>query len=452
MCEPVLACTRGPFRELIKRDGFAVQLPGRPNWLLRKYSRVEGNLALRNTEGESVRQFTVCLLAAVLGSCLSLWIMDSRLSTVSSVEAQGNAPSYALPAPGPFATSPAQNSFSPHLYNAQGLTPDEVVNVAVYEACNRSVVNISTMGLRTERFFMMAVPEEGNGSGAVLDKQGHILTNFHVIERARQINVTLYNEESLPAKLVGADPVNDIAIIKVDAAENVLFPIPFGNSEHLQVGMRVFALGNPFGLERTMSQGIISSLNRTLEVQRNWVIKSIIQIDASINPGNSGGPLLNSHGQLIGMNTAIASRVEQSAGIGFAIPVNLIRRVVPELIQHGKVIRGDVGITHVTVTDQGLRVARLAPGGPAERAGVKGPQITRRYPLIIEDRSAADIIVGVNDAPVTSAAEFLGLIESKKPGDVVNLSVLRKDKVVKIPVTLGGSEERPDSTSTTDRI
>jgi S1-C subfamily serine protease len=204
--------------------------------------------------------------------------------------------------------------------------------------------------------------------------------------------------------------------------------------------MRVLALGNPFGLERSMSQGIISSLNRTLEVQRNWVIKSIIQIDASINPGNSGGPLINSHGQLIGMNTAIASRVEQSAGIGFAIPVNLIRRVAPELIQHGKVIRGDIGITHVTVTDQGLRVARLAPGGPAEKAGVKGPQVTRRGPLVIEDRGAADVIVGVNDQPVSSAAEFLGLIESKKPGNVVELSILRKDKVIKIPVTLGGDE------------
>jgi S1-C subfamily serine protease len=193
-----------------------------------------------------------------------------------------------------------------------------------------------------------------------------------------------------------------------------------------------------------MSQGIISSLNRTLEVQRNWVIKSIIQIDASINPGNSGGPLINSHGQLIGMNTAIASRVEQSAGIGFAIPVNLVRRVVPELIQHGRVIRGDVGITHVTVTEQGLRIARMTPGGPAEKAGIRGPQITRRGPLVIEDRSTADVIVGVDDHPVASPAEFLGLIESKKPGDVVEISVLRKDKVVKVPVKLGGEEAGPN--------
>jgi S1-C subfamily serine protease len=328
-------------------------------------------------------------------------------------------------------------------YNAEGLTPDESVNIAVYDHCNRGVVNISTLGIRADRFFMMAVPEEGSGSGAVIDKEGHILTNYHVIERARQINVTLYNEESLPAKLVGADPVNDIAVIRIEAPEDQLFPIPLGDSDHLRVGMRVFALGNPFGLERSMSQGIISSLNRTLEVQRNWVIKSIIQIDAAINPGNSGGPLINSHGQVIGMNTAIASRVEQSAGIGFAIPVNLIRRVVPELIAHGRVIRGDIGISHVTVTDKGLRVARLSPGGPAESAGIRGPQITRRGPLVIEDRSTADIVVAVNGTPVSSAAEFLGMIESKKPGDVVTLSVLRKDKVIEVPVTLGGDEQAP---------
>ncbi len=394
-----------------------------------------------------MRQFAVCLLAAVLGSCLSLWIMDARLTSPNQVAAQGT-PSYSLPLAAPY-VAPSQSQVFPitpssiptGAFNPQGLTPDEVVNVAVYESCNRSVVNISTMGIPTQRFFMTAVPEEGNGSGAVLDKQGHILTNFHVIERARQISVTLFNEETLPAKLVGADPVNDIAVIKIETKEENLFPIPIGDSENLRVGMRVFALGNPFGLERTMSQGIISSLNRTLEVQRNWVIKSIIQIDASINPGNSGGPLINSHAQLIGMNTAIASRVEQSAGIGFAIPANLIRRVVPELIQHGKVIRGDVGITHVTVTDRGLRVVRLAPGGPAEKAGLKGPEVTRRYPLVIEDRSSADIIVGVNGTPVTSAAEFLGMIESKKPGDVVDLSVLRKDKVIQVPVTLGGESD-----------
>ena len=353
-----------------------------------------------------------------------------------------------LPAPGQNSQSPPSSRpilgnnlripFDPQWYNKEGLTPDEAVSVAVYENCNRSVVNISTLGIRNDRLFIQTT-EEGNGSGSVLDKQGHILTNYHVIERAQQVSVTLYNEETYSAKLIGADPVNDIAVIKVDAKPDELFPLTLGDSERLRVGMRVFALGNPFGLERTMSEGMISSLNRTLEVQRNWIIKSIIQIDASINPGNSGGPLINSRGQLIGMNTAIASRVEQSAGIGFVIPVNLIKRVVPELIEHGRVIRGEIGITEVTVTDKGLRVSRLTRDGPAARAGLRGPATVRRGPVIIIDRSAADTIIAIDQQPVSSAAEFLGIIESKKPGDRVVLTVLRENNVIEIPITLGGN-------------
>ncbi|WP_437204187.1 S1C family serine protease [Planctomicrobium sp. SH664] len=347
-------------------------------------------------------------------------------------------------APPMSAPQPQDILFPRGAYDARGLTPDEAINVSVYEFCNRGVVNISTAGVPAGRFLMMPLEGEGSGSGAVLDKQGHILTNYHVIAGARQINVTLFNEETVSAKLIGADPVNDIAVLKIDAPEDQLFPLTLGDSDQLKVGMRVFALGNPFGLERSMSQGMISSLNRTLEIQKNWVIKSIIQIDASINPGNSGGPLIDSKGNLIGINTAIASRVEQSAGIGFAIPVNLVRRIFPELIQYGKVIRGDIGITHVTVVEKGLRVARMTPGGPAERAGIKGPDMIRRGLVTIIDRSVADVIVAVDGNPVATAAEFLGFIESKKPGNVVELSVLRADKVIKVNVTLGGEQSGPD--------
>ncbi len=234
------------------------------------------------------------------------------------------------------------------------MTPDEAVNVAVYEQCNRSVVNISTKSVRMSESFLMAFPEveTGSGSGAVIDKAGHILTNFHVVQGAKQIEVTLFNEQSYTATIVGADPVNDIVVLKIDAPDDALYPVTMGDSSRLKVGMRCFALGNPFGLDRSMSEGIISSLNRTLEVQENWTIKSIIQIDAAVNPGNSGGPLLDARGRMIGMNVAIATslgqRYGQSAGIGFAIPVDLIQRVVPELIDHGRVIRGNLGVSHVT--------------------------------------------------------------------------------------------------------
>jgi len=400
-----------------------------------------------------MRNFVTCFAAAVLGSGLTFWmvgsgVFDGGSPLMAQPSARGpllpGAPSGAGGARFPQTPQSVPQALSPQ-FRTDGLTPDEAVNVAVYERANRSVVNISTLSVRPEGWLLMPVPSEGNGSGSVLDKSGHILTNYHVVADARNVVVTLYDEESYPATLVGADAVNDIAVIKIDAPPESLVPITLGESDHLRVGQRVFALGNPFGLDRTMSMGIISSLNRSLEIQENWVIKSIIQIDASINPGNSGGPLLDSHGHLIGMNTAIASRVAQSAGIGFAIPINLIRRVVPELIQHGRVIRGDIGITHVTVTEDGLRVARLKEGGPAERAGIRGPQVTRsrRGPFVVEkiDRSKADVIIAIDGQKVTVASEFLSVIESKKPGDVVTLTVLRDGREVDVPVRLGGEEE-----------
>ncbi|MCA9090372.1 MAG: trypsin-like peptidase domain-containing protein [Planctomycetaceae bacterium] len=380
-------------------------------------------------------RFGLCLLAAFLGGAFSIWMSQAPWSWQNEAAAQIQAP------------VPLLSRFpgDPRWYDADGHTPAEAVNIAVYEHCNRSVVNISTVSVRSDRFFLVEVPEEGNGSGAVLDQTGHILTNYHVVQGARQVNVTLSNEETFPATLVGADPVNDIAVIKIDAPAELLVPVTLGDSDRIKVGMNVYALGNPFGLERTMSIGTISSLNRTLEVQSNWVIKSIIQIDASINPGNSGGPLIDSHGRLIGMNTAIASRVAQSAGIGFAIPSNLIRRVVPELITHGRVIRGDIGISHVTVTEKGLRIARITAGGPAEKAGLRGPRVTRRGPVTLIDRGAADIIVAVDGQEIHNAAEFLGIFESKKPGEVVELTILRDGQPARVRVTLGSDTSGPES-------
>ena len=391
-----------------------------------------------------MRFFTGCLCSAVLASLFTVWLIDSRdagsIGVSSTAVAQDRAdrrgPGFPLTVP------PTEADELGALFNADGLTAEEAINVAVYERLHRSVVNITTRSIRVDSFFLTESTAEGTGSGSVIDKTGHILTNWHVIADARNIGVTMFNGETYEAKVVGYDPPNDIAIIRVDAPPEALFPITMGDSSKLKVGMRVLAIGNPFELERTLTTGIISSLNRSLEVQENWTIKSIIQIDASINPGNSGGPLLDLHGRLIGINTAIASRTGQSAGVGFAIPVDLVARVVPELITHGRVYRPEVGIQRVFETENGLLLERLTPDGPAERAGLRGPTLIRqrRGPFVFErlDRSTADLIVKVDGKEVKSVGDFREAIESRKPGESVTLTVIREGQPVDIEIQLAG--------------
>ena len=354
-----------------------------------------------------------------------------------------DAPKSGPALPEPAGTRPrAAAAGDPAPLAADELTDDERVNIAVYDRVNRGVVNITTRGERREGFFLMEVPTEGAGSGSVLDKSGHVLTNNHVIEGARQVTVTLFDGKSYDARFVGSDPINDVAVLKIDAPAESLHPVALGDSRKLKVGMRVFAIGNPFGLERTLTTGIISSLNRALQIHENRTIKSIIQIDAAINPGNSGGPLLDSRARLIGMNTAIATKTGQSAGVGFAIPVGLIARIVPQLLEKGRVIRPEIGIAKVFETEHGLVIYQLVRGGPAERAGLKGPQfsVRRRGPFEFTavDRSAADVIIAVDGHKVTTADDFLGIIEAKEPGQRVEVTVLRKGQEVHVPVTLGG--------------
>lgn len=324
-------------------------------------------------------------------------------------------------------------------------TLEELVGIAVYENVNRSVVNINTRGYQGDRFLFWEIPSEGEGSGVVIDKRGHILTNFHVVEGARNIQVTLFDGSSYEAEIVGGDAATDVAVLRIPAPPEKLFPVVFGDSSQLRVGQKVYAIGNPFGLERTMSTGIISSLNRELPSQKRYrKITQVIQIDAAINPGNSGGPLLDTHSRMIGMNTAIASRTGESAGVGFAIPVNTVAKVVPQLIERGRVIRPDIGISRVYQTEAGLLIAGLVPGGAAERAGLRGPRIIRQQrrqgPFIYEyttiDRSAADLIVGVDGKPTLTVEDFLNAIESHNPGDQVVINIIRQGREMSVRVTL----------------
>jgi S1-C subfamily serine protease len=275
-----------------------------------------------------------------------------------------------------------------------------------------------------------------------------LLTNYHVVDGAQTINVTLFNGKTYPAKLVGQDPPTDIAVLRIEAPSDSLFPVVLGDSSRLRVGQRAFAIGNPFGLERTFTTGVISSLNRTLPTRTNRSLKSIIQVDAAINPGSSGGPLLDSRGRLIGMNTAIASKTGQSAGVGFAIPVGTIARIVPQLIANGRVIRPEIGITRVLESDHGLVIVALTSGGPAERAGLQGFRVVKERrqigPFVEErrrvDRSTADTILAVNGEKVTSAEQFLLLIEAHRPGEEVELTVIRDGRREAVRVRLAAGE------------
>jgi S1-C subfamily serine protease len=379
----------------------------------------------------------LCVLSALVGALAAVYVKD--------VPGPGGTSLAQEPSP----QSPLVPLTAPPTPNYEGLTGEEKVHVRVYESVNRSVVNISTSSLRTNGFYMFEVPSDGAGSGVVIDKQGRVVTNYHVIEDARQVQVTLFDGSSYEAEVLGIDPNTDVAVLQIRAPAESLFPVVFGDSSSLLVGQRVYAIGNPFGFERTLSTGIIASLNRRLpSPMRGRQMEHMIQIDADINPGNSGGPLLNTSGQMIGINQAIASKTQESAGIGFAIPINTIARIVPQLIQNGKVVRGNIGIAGVSPAPNGLRIVQLAPGGAAERAGLRGPKYEKRRrrqgPIVFEytevDRTAADLIVGIDGEPVVSVEQLLAAVESHQPGDRITVNIVRDDQQVAMPVVLDSDE------------
>ena len=330
----------------------------------------------------------------------------------------------------------------------EGLDSEEQNNIGVYRKNIGSVVNI-TSRVMTYDFFYGLVPQEGQGSGFVFDKEGHILTNYHVIEDARQVEVTLHNRKKYKATIVGTDKSHDLAIVQIKAPD--LQPMILGDSTNLQVGQKVYAIGNPFGLAGTLTRGIVSSIRQVQEPD-GLVIEEAIQTDAAINPGNSGGPLLNWHGEVIGINTMIASSVGQSAGIGFAIPINTAKAVVNDLVTLGRVRRPALGIRTIPIdpevanelglaADYGLLIVQAVPGGSADRAGLRGGS-DRAYlgntPIMI----GGDLIVAIDGEKVESQQILAQIMNKHRAGDTVKVTIFRGKKQLEVPVVLGEARDQ----------
>lgn len=323
---------------------------------------------------------------------------------------------------------------------------NELQNIEIYEKFNSAVVNISTEFYQYNSF-LGAVPESGTGSGSIIDKEGHILTNYHVIDGADEVLVSLYDGSTYTGKVVGTDRENDLAVIKIDLPQNLdIHTIEFGSSANLKVGQKVLAIGNPFGYDRTLTTGIVSGLGRPLRTTDDILIPNMIQTDASINPGNSGGPLINSHGLLIGINSSIYSTTGASVGIGFAVPVDTAKRVIPELIDHGRVVRGWIDIVPVQLderiieyaklnVDSGILVSRLEEGGLAAKAGMLGGTEKVRYGTSII-HLGGDIIIGADGVKVADLADLFSALEDTKPGDVITVELIRGNEKLNLEVTL----------------
>jgi S1-C subfamily serine protease len=322
------------------------------------------------------------------------------------------------------------------------LTPDERVNIDIFERSKRAVVYISTSERVRELFSrnVYSIPR-GTGSGLVWDDQGHIITNYHVISGASAARVRLSDGREFSATLVGASAYHDLAVLRIDVASNRPPALPIGTSHDLRVGQRVYAIGNPFGLDWSLTTGIVSALDRSLEGEEGNRIQHLIQTDAAINPGNSGGPLLDSSGRLIGMNTAIYSPNGASVGIGFAVPIDTINRVVPELIAHGKYVRPsldietDADVNALLSSQLGVHgVFVLGAGGTAAAAGLRPARISRRGNV-----TPGDVIVAVQGKPVPTVALLEARLDDFAPGDRVRLDVLRDGKHVPVEITLGAA-------------
>jgi S1-C subfamily serine protease len=330
----------------------------------------------------------------------------------------------------------------------EGLDSEEQNNIGVYRKNIPSVVNV-TSRVMTFDFFYGLVPQDGQGSGFVIDKDGHILTNYHVIADARQVEVTLHNRKKYKATVVGTDQAHDLAVIQIKAPD--LVPAVLGDSAHLQVGQKVYAIGNPFGLAGTMTRGIVSSI-RPVREPNGATIGDAIQTDAAINPGNSGGPLMNWHGEVIGINTMILSSVNQNAGIGFAIPINTAKAVLNDLMTLGRVRRPALGVRTIPISadlademglpvDYGLLILQVIPGGAADQAGLQGGT-EKAYlgnKLIM---LGGDLIVALDGKKVEDEMDLSQMMNSHRAGDTVKITIYRNKKKLEVSVALAEAREQ----------
>ena len=324
------------------------------------------------------------------------------------------------------------------------LTDDESNNIAVFRNASPSVVFVTNTQFRRQLFSLnvMEIPK-GSGTGFIWDEDGLIVTNYHVVYRANKITITLQSGNSYDAEIVGASPEKDIALLRIDAPGEKLKAIVLGDSNSLSVGRKVLAIGNPFALDTTLTVGVVSALGREIKSMSNRTIKNVIQTDAAINPGNSGGPLLDSMGRLVGVNTAIFSPSGASAGIGFAIPVNTVKLIVPQLLKYGRLYRPVLGIETLTLTDywaarlriKGVAILSVKKNLPAERAGMIGVREDRRGNIHL-----GDVIIAIDDEPVINEDTLLSLLELHEPGDKVKVTTLKNEKIHNYEVTLGSPE------------
>ncbi len=340
-----------------------------------------------------------------------------------------------------FPKSAAFTEAAPAGITDPSVASDEQNNVEVYKAISPGVVLITSTSYQ-QGFFGQIEEGQGSGSGSVIDDQGDILTNNHVVEGAQRLTVSFGGEHTYPAKVVGQDPDTDLAVIKVEAPrEEMSTIVPFGDSDHLVVGQKVLAIGNPFGFERTLTTGVISGLQRPIHARNGRLIEGAIQTDASINPGNSGGPLLDSHGRMIGINSQILSPSGASAGVGFAVPINIAKRIVPQLIQFGEVRRPKLGIFPYSVrglsgqihlpVNEGVLIYQTTPGGPAELAGLRGTRSNDQGDLIL-----GDIIVAIDGQKVSNTDDLFRILDGHQVGDVIKVEVVREKTHLTVPVKL----------------